>query len=382
MRATRPVLFCSTAFTLTFLLAGCGTMVSSRSNSSTGTAGPSGPPPTVVATALQVNGVAPNRRQEVQFSEPMNPASINNKTIQMRDADGNMVQGIVSYDPDFQVASFDPSPALETNTKYTGIVTTGVQSASGAHLAANWRYSFTTRANTDQSPLGVLMVDPASGADCVNVQSKITITFTEEPDANTVTAANIAVTGPDGKAIPVKMELDVAATQVVLTPTSPLPNGQITVTVKNVADLADVAMVKPYTWSFSTACSSGGGTGSPTGEYVYVDADPASGSAGIHGWSVETNGSLTPAAGSPLSVSQAMDVATNGKYVFVAEANSDVTEYAIGAGGQLQQAQSINVLNYPSDGSEGPMGLSLDRTGESLYPSLSLNGSYEAFSIQ
>ncbi|HKR28729.1 MAG TPA: hypothetical protein VJS11_14795, partial [Acidobacteriaceae bacterium] len=62
--------------------------------------------------------------------------------------------------------------------------------------------------------------------------------------------------------------------QVVVTPTSSLPQGTITVTISGVADLADVAMQQPYTWSFSTACNGGGGGAGAGTQIVYVIDGP------------------------------------------------------------------------------------------------------------
>ena len=244
-------------FSLPLMLTGCGG--SSMNPMNSGTAA-QGTPPTVSAVATQVNGVAPNREQEVQFSEAMDPSTINAQSFKVTDSSGNARAGSVTYDSNFDTASFLPNPALAANTTYTGTITTAAASAGGAHLASAYTFEFTTRASTDTSPLSVDSVSPAANATCVSASTLITVTFNEVPDAATVTAANFAVTGPNGP-IAVKMGTDVTTTQVVLTPASALPAGSISVTVNNVADLAGVKMTAPYTWSFSTACGGGGGTG-------------------------------------------------------------------------------------------------------------------------
>jgi hypothetical protein len=244
-------------FAVSLAMSGCGgTPIAMNSNSTA----PTGTPPTVIAAAEQVNGVATNRKQEVQFSEAMNPATINAQSFQVTDSSGKLAQGTVSYDPDFETASFLPNPALQTGATYTATITTAVASTGGMHLASSYSYSFSTRSDADTSPLIINSVSPAANATCVSATTPITITFDEAPDASTVNSTNTVVTGPDGAVIPVNMSINVATTQVVLTPKSALPSGTITVTVKNVGDLADVMMAGPYIWSFSTACG-GGGTG-------------------------------------------------------------------------------------------------------------------------
>lgn len=243
-----------------FLLAGCGG--SAPFTQGTGAA------PQVSAVAVQVNGNAPNRMQEIQFNEAMDAATINTQTFQVLDSNGNPMPGLVTYNPAFEIASFQPSPPLQANTAYKATLSTAVASAAGVHLANPYSYTFTTRDTTDASPISVRAVSPAAGATCVSQTTLIMVTFDESPDAATVTPANFMVTGPNGASIPVKLSMNATTTQVVLTPVAPLPAGSITVTVNNVSDLANVPMKGPYTWSFSTACTSGGGgTGGGTAQY-------------------------------------------------------------------------------------------------------------------
>jgi hypothetical protein len=246
----------------TLTLSGCGGSNTASDPPATGAA------PTVAGVGFQTNGVAANRKQEVQFSEAMDPATINAQTFQVADSSGKLTTGTVSYDSEFSVASFQPSPALQPGATYTAKISTAASSAGGVPLAQPYSYTFTTRASSDTSPLGVQSVTPAAGATCVSTTAAITITFDEAPDASTVTPGNFTVTGPAG-AIPVKISMNVTTTQVVLTPTSPLPTGNIAVSVNNVADLAGVKMAATYTWSFSTACNGGGGggTGGTTTQY-------------------------------------------------------------------------------------------------------------------
>lgn len=250
-----------------------------------------------------------NRKQEVQFSQAMDASTINAKSFTVTDSSGNAMTGAVSYDADFYTASFEPSPALAANTTYTVTITTAAASAGGAHLASAYTYSFTTRASSDTSPLSVQSVSPGANATCVTAGTMITVTFNEAPDASTVTAANFAVKGPSG-AVAVKLGTDVTTTQVTLTPSSPLPSGTITVTVNDVADLAGVKMTAPFTWSFSTACSTGGGgtggggTGATTQYEAPLFPDGPGGLAGpTHGQvTVDTSGNTTvKLSGAPAS---------------------------------------------------------------------------------
>ena len=133
------------------------------------------------------------------------------------------------------------------------------------------------------------------------------------------------------------MSINVTTTQVVLTPTSPLSSGTITVTVQNVGDLADVKMAAPYTWSFKTTC---GGT-----EHLYV-TNQAGGSISLYNMD-STTGELvsvttfaTPRAPITLSFN------ASGTYAYLASGYPDpaITTYAVDAtNGSLTQVASLSL---------------------------------------
>lgn len=144
----------------------------------------------------------------------------------------------------------------------------------------------------DPFTLSINSVAPAASATCVSATTAITITFNEAVDATTLTAAHLAVSGPGG-AIATKISANATATQAVLTPTSPLPSGTITVTVNNVDGPANQGMSSPYMWTFSTGC---GGSN----EYLYFGAGVEQGTPEFYGYAIDSaTGNLTPVQGSP-----------------------------------------------------------------------------------
>jgi uncharacterized repeat protein (TIGR03803 family) len=260
MRFPRIILLFVSFCALSFALSGCSSVSLMSVNSS----GAGGATPTVVAVGDQVNGVAPNRWQYVQFSEAMDPASINSQTFVVTDSNGRAVAGNVFYDASFNVAGFQPNPALQNNASYTATLTTGIASSRGVHMSKAYSYNFTTRADTDMSPPWVSSVTPVPNATCVSFTTPITIIFSEGLDLSTLTSTNIVITGPGNTVIQAQISYNVGTPVVTLTPNSPLPSGSITVTVHNVADAAGVVMTSVYGWSFQTTCSH------PTGEYSVV----------------------------------------------------------------------------------------------------------------
>ncbi|KAA6459081.1 hypothetical protein DYQ86_17550 [Acidobacteria bacterium AB60] len=339
------------------------------STSISGSGGASAAAPSVVAVGVQNNGVAPNRWQYVQFNEAMDASTINAQTFVVTDSGGKGVAGKVTYYPDLEVAGFEPSPALQENASYMATITTGVASMQGAHLAAAYSYNFTTRAAADTSPLYVATVTPAPNATCVSATTAITITFSEGVDVSTLTAANIAITGPGGAAIPAKITYNIATALATVTPTAALPSGMITVTVKNVADAAGVAMKAVYGWSFDTSCSSGSAVA-----YVYVSGGAGNSAAAstITAFAADANGQLAPVPGSPFS-DNVGSIAVNGKYLVGSAPGPYINSYAIGMDGSLTTASQFNYgsdLGYQANNGtvcSGVGRLVFDPSGQSLY---------------
>jgi hypothetical protein len=173
----------------------------------------SGAVPTVIAVAEQLNEVAPNRKQEVQFSEAMDPATINTKILTAADSAGDPVAGVVGYDTDYNIASFQPNPAFQANATYSNDCHRGNKHGR-TRLATGYTYTFTTRAEAAQSSLEILKVDPAANATCVSATSPIIITFDEVPDASDINASNIIVKGPDGSILKMIFSTNITTTQI------------------------------------------------------------------------------------------------------------------------------------------------------------------------
>ena len=80
------------------------------------------------------------------FSEPMNGATLTPSTFMLTATGFPAATGTVAYNTGTQTAIFTPSPALAPSTTYTATITTGAQGATGAALASNYTWTFTTEA--------------------------------------------------------------------------------------------------------------------------------------------------------------------------------------------------------------------------------------------
>ena len=219
--------------------------------------------PTVVSTDPTTGAinVTSNKKISIVFNEPMDPASINTATVQLKQG-SNFVLGTVSYSGVTSV--FTPSAPLIANTVYTGVVTTGVKDPAKNAMIADYVWTF----NTGNTPV-VVSTDPANGASEVILTKAISATFSTPMDPSTMVAANYFI--KQGNTL-VPGAITYSGSTVLFTPTSPLTantvyTGTVTTGVK---DVAGNAMAANYTWSFSTG-------GIPT----VVSTDPANGDLNI-----------------------------------------------------------------------------------------------------
>jgi hypothetical protein len=105
--------------------------------------------PTVISVtpAGAATNVATNSSVNVTFSEALSVASVTSETIQLRDANNNVVAGAVSYNASNGTATFTPTSALANSMTYLLTVVggaSGVKDLAGNALAANIFSSFTT----------------------------------------------------------------------------------------------------------------------------------------------------------------------------------------------------------------------------------------------
>ena len=93
--------------------------------------------------------VAVDSNVTVNFSEPMDAATISNSTIELRDAGGSLLAAAVTYNSSTARATLDPNAILANGSVYTVSVRGGgtnptVKDVAGNSLAATVTWSFTT----------------------------------------------------------------------------------------------------------------------------------------------------------------------------------------------------------------------------------------------
>jgi hypothetical protein len=236
----------STALMATVFFVGCSGLLSPTVQNPKAAAAP-----TVSMVVPQSDGVGTNREIAVVFSEPMNPASINTGSFVVAG-----VAGTVTYDTVNMIGAFKPSSVLAPNTMYNASITVGAVNLNGTPLAAQFNFSFTTRATTDTSPPDIVAVNLATGATCVPLDQKIKVTFDEQMDSLTLNPSTFFVEGVTGA-----VTYDVVTQTATFTPSANLvANTLFTITVTTGAkDLGGGPLAAAFHQTFTTGPCQGGG---------------------------------------------------------------------------------------------------------------------------
>jgi hypothetical protein len=249
---------------LLFAVAGCG-----REQAPS----PALPAVIAVSPANAATGVVLNTAVTAGFSSVMAPATINTMTFTLTGPGGAAVAGAVTYSG--TTATLTPTNSLAANTVYVATVTTGAQDPSGAGLAANFAWSFTTGTIPT-----VTSTNPLNGAINVPINQKITATFSEAMNATTVTAAGtfaVSAAGAGGAAVPGTVTYVAGTNTATFTPTANLaPSTQYTATISTSAqNAAGDPLLSNFVWNFTA-----GKTANTTPPTVTVTL-PVSGATGV-----------------------------------------------------------------------------------------------------
>jgi len=196
-----------------------------------------------------------SRKITATFSEPMDPATIVTANFTLMKG-ATPVSGAVAYDASNNIMTFTPLVPLALGTTYTATITTGAKDLAGNILVSGlipnpWTFTTEAAPSVPVRPT-VTSTVPANGDTGVQINRRITATFSEPMILATISTASFKVTGP--LATVVTGVVTYAGSTAVFTPSSALAansiyTARITTIVKN---LAGVAMLADFTWSFTT----------------------------------------------------------------------------------------------------------------------------------
>lgn len=243
---------------LTFIaLVGCG------GGGGGGGSASSGPPdfasPTVTAMSPGEDSfeIPTNTKLTATLSEAMVAAVMNTDNFRLSH-ENDAIAGTVIYDTTNNIAVFTPTGGLMPNTRYTATVITGIRDLSGNPLNSDFAWCFTTAAGSDSSAPSVTAFIPDNAATDVAINRKLSVTFSEEMNASTLTPANFKVVGPGTTSVPGSVAY-INRTAVFKPNQRLAPNVTYTATVSaNVMDLAGNTLPTDSSWSFTTGTSADG----------------------------------------------------------------------------------------------------------------------------
>jgi uncharacterized protein (TIGR03437 family) len=182
------------------------------------------------------------------FSEAMSASTLNTTTFTLKNG-ATSISGSVAYIG--VTAMFTPTIKLPANTLLTGTITTGAQDPTGASLASNYVWTFTTGAGPNLTPPTVSSTVPASNALNVPVGNALSATFSEA--LNPLTVNTTTFTLKQGVTT-VTGTVNYSGVTATFTPSGNLaPNVPFTATITTgVQDLSGNAMAANYVWTFTT----------------------------------------------------------------------------------------------------------------------------------
>ena len=231
-----------------------------------------GSAPTVISTnpADLASNVPLNQRIAATFSTTMDPSTISAAgtfTVAVT-AGGAAVPGTISYAG--RTAIFTPTANLTASTNYTATITTAAKDLTGAAMAANFVWTFTTGVAADAVAPTITVTNPADAAVAVPIDHTVSATFSKAMDPATISNASftLAIAG-GGAAVNGTVVYDPASQIAIFTPSANLAaSTQYTATVSNtVTDLSGNALVAGLIanpWSFTTGTVAGGGASPAT----------------------------------------------------------------------------------------------------------------------
>ena len=181
------------------------------------------------------SGVPTNVVLEARYSEPLDPASVNETTVRVFGT--TEVSGVRTLVEEGRVIQFTPDAPLEANRSHSWQITSqGLDDAAARFTLST---SFTTGAGEDNAPPSVVSITPADASTNISVTTVITIEFDESVNPLSVSEATIALTGPGGALIPCTISFSNQDRTVTITPHTPLVDeASHTITVDGVLDLA------------------------------------------------------------------------------------------------------------------------------------------------
>jgi methionine-rich copper-binding protein CopC len=172
---------------------------------------------------------------DLEFSEPLDPASLSAANVFVRDAASQPVAGALSMRNGNRVVRFTPA-ANFAPSNYNYFYYSGLTDLQGASITGSSFY-FYTGAAADSSTPTVTFVNPPAAATGVGVNSPVRVTFSEPVNPTTLNTNTLVLAA--GTTLAATLAIASDNRTVTITPQLPLPpSTQVTLTITGVEDVA------------------------------------------------------------------------------------------------------------------------------------------------
>jgi hypothetical protein len=206
-----------------------------------------------VTTTVPSNGstgAVPNASIKVTLDRELDPATIDDADITVKDPSDVSVPGTVSYDGATKTLTFNPDEALEPFTEYTATLGTGVKTWQGTAPSSAHAWTFSTGQGT--APV-VNPRTPASAATGVATDIAVKARFDRRLDDATVTGSTVTLTSSSGTPVAAGVSYDDSTRTVTLQPTARLiESTTYTVHITSGVQARDGVAAVADSWSFTT----------------------------------------------------------------------------------------------------------------------------------
>ena len=192
----------------------------------------------------------------VAFSKAMNPTTLTPASFTLACPARTGLTGAVTYLAAGNVAmlTLPATHNLPAGIECTATVTTGAKDTRGTPLARNFVWKFTTGLAADASAPSVSSTAPVANATGVKRNTRVTASFSEAMDPQTITASNFSLACPAGTPISGDVSYAVNGNVAIFVPASVLPaSTTCTATVaKGVKDVVGNTLAGAFIWTFAT----------------------------------------------------------------------------------------------------------------------------------
>jgi len=226
--------------------------------------------------AQGATGVDINSTIRIEFSSPVNPATLMSTTFSVVDLfTGSAVSGTIQVDPFLLTASFVPAQPWGVGRPIRATLTSGITDFAGhSFFPSGTTLSFTTGFASDTQGLNLVGTSPSDGSTNVPLNALVILEFGEPIDG--ISALNGLQVQQAGVPIPGAIALSDGNKRLTFTPSALLAANStyLIVTTPRLTDFAGNALSNPDTSTFTT------GSTTDATQPTVVTVSPANGATG------------------------------------------------------------------------------------------------------